>query len=65
MVIEKSAGRFKFKAFTDGYPVAVHIEHVQPNGTLATMRISADDLRDLKYVVKRIIADIEKPQQNQ
>jgi hypothetical protein len=58
--IERSAGRFKFVAWTDGYPASIDIEHVQPNGSVAELRISADDLRDLKYVVKRTLADLEK-----
>lgn len=58
--IEKSAGRFELTAWPDGFPASILLAYQEPNGTTSDLSISAEDLHDLKYVVKRMISDIEK-----
>jgi hypothetical protein len=58
MRIAQRAGRVAVEVFTDGAPLWPEIEIEANNGEAFRVRISTNELHDLRYCVDRVLAQL-------
>lgn len=56
--IAQSAGRCLVRVYTDGSPLWPEIEIEANNGTLHEVRVSVQELHDLRYCIDRVLAQL-------
>jgi hypothetical protein len=60
MRVTSQAGRWNASCYTDGFPLSTQItDNDRPDLSMQDKRISLEDMRDLRYVLDRMIARLE------
>ena len=58
MRIEKRAGQFRLETFTDGYPNWCRL-YAEDAGDERLFSVRPEELHDLRYVIDRVLVELE------